>query len=286
MSKFVSSIDTFSEQYHLSLVHKLKLLLHFPLFKMYWLSLYGKGFLQQMSQTIYPLFKDYKINISLQDKSKEMFKLDVSFEKYDLESFREIFLGGEYKEILKNPNIKTVFDIGANTGMAAIFFKMNMSLDKLVVVEANPMLSKRLDSIFSDKKIIIENLAVFGERGSLRFKVSENHRESAIFDPSIHNENESNVVSVDTVLLEDLLTKHSISDADLLKMDIEGAEYSIIEKTPDAFQKFKFLYIEIHGEEAKRYIFRDKIISLGFKISNPNRARLDNCETCLFERNF
>lgn len=205
MSKFVTSINEFSDRYNLSSTHKLKILLHYPLFKMYWLSSYGRGLIKKFSQLIYPLFKNYNINISMRDKSDKEFKFNISFEACDLQSFREIFLGGEYKEILKKANVKTILDIGANTGMAAIFFKMNMSIEKLILVEANPLLSKKLDLLFIDEKVRNENVAVFGERGLLRFKISKNHRESAIFDPSTDNEIESDVVSVDTVLLDDLL---------------------------------------------------------------------------------
>jgi len=282
MSEFKNTINTFSNHYQLKPLHKMKLLGHYPLFKMYWHSNYGKGLKKKIANSIYPLFKSYSINIETFNKERSSVKIPIKFDNYDLASFKEIFWGLEYGEVLKINDIQTVFDIGANTGMASLFFLANLPLNKLVVVEANPGLIPKLHGILNAKNIIIENLAIYGERGSLKFNVSENHRESTICDDQ--NVSGDNIVAVNTVLLEDLLQKHSLVEADLLKMDIEGAEYNILEKTPESFLKFKYIYIEIHGDKKTRDQFRSKLIELGFELVQIFGDDHPICETSLLKR--
>lgn len=282
MSQFVNSINKFSSHYNVSQSERFKLLASFPLFRMYWYSRYGRGILKDLCRKFFPIFKSFQIKITIFDKNKKQLSLPIKFDEFDLESFREIFLGGEYNEILKIKDIKTIFDVGANTGMASLFFLANTNLHKLVLIEANPSLAENLKKLFNDERVIIENRAVYGERGTLRFQLSDNHRVSAISNTI--SEGDSNGVEVETLLVSDIIDNHKLTEVDLLKMDIEGAEHSILEKTPEVFLKFKYIYLEIHGDKKVRDIFRDKLIDLGFKFMNPERIEYADCETSFFKR--
>ena len=282
MSEFNTTIKTFSDQYRLKTLDRVKLLAHYPLFKMYWYSNYGKGITKRISDHLYPLFDSYSIKVKVLDKQDNCLEIPIKFDNYDLASFKEIFWGLEYGEVLKMSDIHTVFDIGANTGMASLFFLASLPLKKLIAVEANPGLIPELNTILDDKRVEVENLAIYGERGSMKFNVSENHRESTICEDE--NAEGKNVVAVSTLLLDDLLKKHSLEEADLLKMDIEGAEYNILENTPESFLKFKYIYIEIHGDKKTRDQFRSKMIDVGFDLVQIFGSEHPICETSLLKR--
>ena len=91
--------------------------------------------------------------------------------------------------------------------------------------------------------------------------------------------------SVQAVLMESLLKKHSLPEVDLLKIDIEGAEHNILEKTPECFLKFKYIYIEIHGSIQKREDFRTKLTDLGFTLAHRKSDDSTDCEISFFKRN-
>lgn len=280
MSQFLDQIDSFSKQYSISKFDRLKLHLHYPLFKIYWLTQHGGGLVKNLAQSIYKLFINHSINIVAYSKDRKKLSIPISFDQCDLASFKEIFWGEEYGETSSIPDIKTVFDIGANTGMASLYFLANTNLKKLIAVEANPVLADKLKGTLLDDRVIIENIAIFGEPGSLSFKIADDHRESIICD---EKEKGPGIIKIESVLLEDLLRKHSLESADLLKMDIEGAEYSIIEKTPESFKRFKYIYMEIHGDVPTRNKFSSKILELGFNLEKRIGAEHENCEICFFK---
>jgi len=93
-------------------------------------------------------------------------------------------------------------------------------------------------------------------------RVSLSKRGAEIFDPSVKT------LHVKTVRLDTLIKKFKLEHVDLVKMDIEGAEYEILtDPTLDLSNIYNIL-VEVHYKyESKE--FRDIIQSLakhGFKI--------------------
>ncbi|PIP94993.1 MAG: hypothetical protein COW00_18140 [Bdellovibrio sp. CG12_big_fil_rev_8_21_14_0_65_39_13] len=282
MSQFLDNVNNFSEHYNLGPIQKLKILIHYPIFKLNWNKTHGRGLTKKWGDILYPFFKNYLINVKMVDKNNQKLVIPLSFDQSDLASFREIFFGLEYGEVLKIKDIQTVCDIGANTGMASLFFLANFKISKIVLVEANPALAQKLNEHFQDDRISVENLAIYGERGSLKFNVSADHRNSGISDNQDHS---GDAIEVSSILMEDLLKKHHLENVDLLKIDIEGAEFNILEKTPQAFLSFKFIYIEIHGDTEKRNTFKSKLIEIGFTLLHEKIYDSANCEVSFFKRN-
>jgi hypothetical protein len=80
------------------------------------------------------------------------------------------------------------------------------------------------------------------------------------------------------------LNKHQIKEADLLKIDIEGAEFYIIEQDSDILKRFKYICCEIHGKIQERNVFKEKIRSTGFKVYEPQGPVHPNVEMMFAER--
>lgn len=81
-------------------------------------------------------------------------------------------------------------------------------------------------------------------------------------------------VQVDGLTLENILHAQNIDEADLLKVDIEGAEYDLIEKTPsEILRRFKRIGMEYHGNGDTEQLFK-KLIDSGFTVGRyPKKGK-------------
>lgn len=86
-----------------------------------------------------------------------------------------------------------------------------------------------------------------------------------------------NEEEVDVVKLSDFLNKHDIDRVDLIKIDIEGAEYAVLDSLSDSdILKSDRYLIEYHSSEiknTKRIVERFKF--LGYDISNLEDPNFD-----------
>ncbi len=285
MSQLLDSIKKHVSSCHLSWVDSLKLVLHFPLFKLHWYASYGSGLIQTVAQKVYGLLDSYKIYITLRTVQGERYQIPIGFNSADLDSYQEIFWGGEYDLPKTRDEVKTIVDIGANTGMSTYFFLNYFDFEKLISVEANSQLAGRIEGSLKSlggmkNKVFIENLAVTGNQtGDCYFRIEKNHRLSRIVTEPMDGDK-----NIGCLPLRDLLAKHDLKGADLLKIDIEGGEFPILDEDPSVFQLFKYIFIEIHGDRQKRDQFVGKLRGLGFHILNRNMAEPMSCETSFFQR--
>lgn len=90
------------------------------------------------------------------------------------------------------------------------------------------------------------NLAVTGEGGKAWFSGEANMGSRVIADAA---QNRDTLSEVDTITLTDILTKNHLSGIDVIKMDIEGAEYEVIEKSRKFINRSNARWlIEIHRD--------------------------------------
>jgi len=164
--------------------------------------------------------------------------------------------------------------------MAGLYFLTHIDLKKCLFVEANPSLAKefaaQMKSYQLPVEFNIENVAASGDKhGDLKFHISENHRMShlqGLQEPSSPGKE----VTVPSVPLRELLKRHSFEAVDLLKMDIEGGEFEILNHDPEIFRMFRYLFVEVHGDRMLRDSFSTKVTALGFQI----QARKHSAECC------
>lgn len=276
MSDFIKSVDRFNNRFHLNIFDRIKMIIHYPLFKMAWYKSYGNGFLKEVSNKIFPLLKYYSYRVSTINPLGYSIKIPISFDQSDLESFNEIYLGNEYEAPVPYNDIESYLDLGANTGMAARYFLSQCPIKRAVLVEANPVLANNLLNI-SDT-VCIDNSIVSGTtKDKCDFYVHKNHRMSSLTTP----ENNDDIVtkkSIECKPLSDILNQYQLSTGvDLLKMDIEGAEHLIAKEDLNIFLKFKHLLIEIHGPNDKRDSFIKNLSSIGLRLVS-RRLGNDTCE--------
>lgn len=136
------------------------------------------------------------------------------------------------------------------------------------LVEANPKLVETL-IVAGAESITPAALDAHDGRGMLH--VSENPEATGLFNAGSVTTN----VEVETISLVTLMQRLGIAKIDILKLDIEGAEFDLIASTPDQIlQRINQITVEFHDFKPAfrgRGLFekaRERLIALGFICCN------------------
>src|SRR5579859_661002 len=236
MSRFREMIDTYCAVYDISRADKAKLLIHYPYFKTVHMLENSSGPSKAMAASIYRFVKNHRLNHEVKAKANDRrIPVAISFNRYDLASFREVFMAEGYKLPDAVTDIDTIVDLGGNIGMASLYYLVCYpNIEKVLIAEAKPQLISTIKTNLSPflDKIVVENVCISdGSATHLSFGISANHRESRI--GSTDGAGEGETVEIPAMTLGQLLERHNLEQADLLKMDIEGAEYDLL-SDPDS----------------------------------------------------
>jgi len=154
----------------------------------------------------------------------------------------------QYKEIFADENYKfqtnsltpVIYDCGANIGISCLYFSKNYSKSKIKAFEADPNIAKVLranleknncaDIEVIDKAVWINNDGI---------EISLEGADGA----SIYSK--VNVTKVPSVRLKDLIENEN--KIDMLKIDIEGAEYEVLKDCKNSLSKVENIFIEYHS---------------------------------------
>lgn len=198
----------------------------------------------------------------------------IDFASYQ-STLNELFIHKIYSFKCDNET-PIIIDCGANIGLSILFFKEIFPKAKIVGFEADPKvfscLKKNIVGFnFNDVEII--NKALWDSKTTLSF-----YSEGA--DGGRLEENSSldkNIIEVQTVCLSEYLYKK----IDLLKIDIEGAEYQVLLESKELLNNVENLFVEYHSFEDKPQFlneildiltnagFRYYISSIGVKSIHP-----------------
>ena len=160
-----------------------------------------------------------------------------------LHSLKEIFVDDIYKIRFDTPT-PYIIDAGANIGLSALYFKQIAPAARVVAFEPdvnNFELLKKNTAGLADIEILKQ--AVWKENTTLKFAAS------GTLSSKIVNNAVADTIDIEAVRLKDYLSK----PIDLLKLDIEGAEYEVIKDCSDHLKLAKNLFIEYHGHFNTNY---------------------------------
>ena len=116
-------------------------------------------------------------------------------------------------------------------------------------------------------------LAVGSKCGNITFYESQNNVSGSVFKDHI-NVKKDRITSyaVEVVTLDDILNRIGAKEVDVLKMDVEGAEYNILEQTSQkTLSRFKQMIVEFHHDTVSRFGLKNtlqiikRISDLGYK---------------------
>ncbi|MBU1292537.1 FkbM family methyltransferase [Patescibacteria group bacterium] len=148
----------------------------------------------------------------------------------ELALIREIFLDDEYKHETVQ-DAETIFDVGANIGMASIYFACIYPDAKIYAFEPDPQVFARLkDQVSSFENIIPMQMALGGTDGTRNFYI---HPESILSGSLIERVGGQQQVTVPSRKISTLVEELELGNVDLLKFDIEGGERELFENEED-----------------------------------------------------
>lgn len=168
------------------------------------------------------------------------YKIDVPDIASFLGQFRELFVDDNYKFTSKS-NKPVIYDCGANIGLSCLYFKKLYPKAKIIAFEADKniadILSKNLKKN-NIKDVIIYDSAVWIHDCGIEFSIEGSD------GGSIQGKGEK--INVPSVRLKSLLDRSKF-EIDLLKIDIEGAEYEVIKDCKKSLHNVRNIFLEYHS---------------------------------------
>ena len=185
-------------------------------FKKYFRKVFLKTYFFKFLSSNYESFKEFKINSY---NYKDFFFL-----------FRDIFVRQEYLFRTDNKS-PLILDCGANIGLATIYFKWLYPDSEIHAFEPDldtfKMLKQNIE-INNYKNVFLYNSAVSDFNGTLDFYIDKSRPGSLVMS-TIFDRLPKDKIEVESISLSDFIaSKLNNRKIDLLKMDIEGAEHSVL----------------------------------------------------------
>lgn len=201
-------------------------------------------------------------------------KTDLNLRTYtgDIDIFYEVFWSQCYQipASLKVKQYKTIVDLGANVGLASIYFKTQYTNANVYAVEMEP------DNYLQLKKNIKQfknTYPIFGAIYDEQKDITISNTELAYnFKIGKDTENQIDALTVATLTMHDLIANHHIEEIDLLKIDIEGAEQRVLGYHNQWLSKVNSILIELHEPYTVEDLKKD-LAPYNFEIHTPQDNR-------------
>ena len=220
-------------------------------------------------------------------------------------SFFDFFYQKKIKDFIKtnlSKNIDLVLDVGAHKGESVKFFNKFLTIKKIISFEPNSSCFRHLKKFKEKYKIL--NLEIYNKGCGAK---NEQKELNVLFESSSSTLNAINLNSkylklkknfflgfsngklykketIEIIRLDQFLINKKINHVDLLKIDTEGFEYSVLNGTGDIIKNINYILFEHHYDDMikKNYTFsniHDLLISKGFikvlKLKMPFRKTFE-----------
>ena len=181
-------------------------------------------------------------------KTKSGVEFTVSNKNSALPIIVGIFHYKEYGELRDIGNSPTIVDLGANIGAFTLFALSRIPKARVYAYEPNPdsfrFLTKSVERNGFTSRATLVNKAVAGTEGVRTLYVT---KELSGTDTLYDHRPDNRPVEVLCITLERIFEENGISICDLMKVDVEGAEYEILLSAPDhILSRIKKIVMEWH----------------------------------------
>jgi FkbM family methyltransferase len=203
------------------------------------------GYVLDIYDTSNVLKESYMIDVDPKTKTIVIPKIQHNPLNTSWATFRETFIDGIYDHFVFNSDdVKIAIDVGANDGLFTDYL-LQRGVERVYMVEADSRSSVFLNKKYSDNKnITVIDKALVDYDGQISFYSSD---ECTTTSSTFKSESSNEPVVVDCISFNTLLTENELTSVDMMKIDIEGGEYSLIESIDEkTFQSIKYLIIELH----------------------------------------
>lgn len=161
-----------------------------------------------------------------------------------LATYNELFTNELYKF---KPDLKrnVILDCGANIGLSVLFFSINYPNHRIIAFEPDPIIFEILSenvATFNLKNVELLNKAVWDRVAELEFFTDNSlgGRINVAYEGQVPRK-------VETVRLHDFLN----AEVDFLKLDIEGAEDTVLRDCKDKLGQLNSFFFEYHNDVNK-----------------------------------
>ena len=218
------------------------------------------------------MIKNQQINIYNSDKDKKIMMQDID----DVKKMNDIVLYSITKliEFVKLPDDYIFLDLGTNLGWVTDKLLKHNIKGEIHCFEPHPVLFKNLKEKYKDSNNVFLNEAAVSNTNGEEYLYFKKEPTSNNDDGSSLNINKSNIsgqykTKVKVIKLSDYISK--FDSVDVLKMDIEGAEYDVLNELIEsgAIHKIKYIFYECHERKVplakiKKEVLT-KLTNLGIK---------------------
>lgn len=147
-----------------------------------------------------------------------------------------------------------IFDLGAHIGLSSLYFKMLYPQSEIIAVEPMPanvaLFQENMSQNFIENvQLITQAIATHSGQVTLYIDTSDSWYSTASFSKGAWTKDQPTVpILVPTITLKDLITQNASRPIDLLKMDIEGAEFATLCSAGAELRQIKELILEYHPQ--------------------------------------
>ncbi len=206
--------------------------------------------------------------------------------KSDVATFEEIFNDGIYRSIIRHvPDINCLIDLGANIGLASLYFASHYCNCRVFAVEPHPetykLLTRNLQSLIAAGRCKTLEAAVWDRAGVKLVPSNEEPDSFSSFAVIESGSAESRNSPIENFTMAQVLAMSGFSTVDLLKVDIEGAERQLLRGDVSWLDRVSALAIEFHGDSREDSGFDEKIAAHGLEIVEENRHTTLACRSAL-----
>jgi FkbM family methyltransferase len=164
----------------------------------------------------------------------------------DASTLEKIFVWNGY-DLDYPDDVRIVIDAGANIGLSAVFFATRFPQATIVAIEPEPGnqdLLRRNTAQYP--QVIPLHAALWSEDTILGLSNPQDHVDSYRYTA------EASHAQVQAFSVPSVLAKFGFAAADVMKIDIEGAEAAVFDGRPEWVGRVGMFIIELHGDDARR----------------------------------
>lgn len=171
----------------------------------------------------------------------------------------------EVSSLLTTLHGRVFIDIGANVGYYS--FLLHDNFDKIIAVEPHPknvQLIQKVKEKYGYPKVSILPRAIGNKKGKTKLYLGSHCGGHSLLQSGRFIQKPNlNYIAVKTMTLDFLLRTHS--NVDLVKVDVEGAEWKVLDGARDAMNKTNAWLIELHDSTRKTEL-EDLMKSFNYKV--------------------
>lgn len=230
-----------------------------------------------MIQSLKKRYKEGGIKLVLNKALWLFLKIDLPYtlkwKQYSLTGNNKVGFATVFDEIFNDNiyafsgDVKTIVDVGANTGVATVYFKHLFPKAKIISVEPteeNTNFFKQNTAGLKDVHLIEQ--PIWSEKRKLGLQDN--------WSTAGQSYNDSVDGKYTSVTMPELIETFKLGKVDLLKIDIEGGEGALLTENNSWLKNVQNIYVEIHtfSDYGLQRYSTEKILSelksFGFKLMN------------------